>query len=1008
MWALKDFTGMLKYQERAFGSAFVVNGYKGYIATCKHLLDEIACLWGAQDIRNVPDCISRDGEELTFHLGGTGLGVSVRYVSASLNDDVALLQYLPSALIIPFTPPLLEHPPAGSEVLIGGYAVIPDNNYAVEWFSTIGKIAGDYNRKSLKGGNFQYLIHMQSKAVIKGMSGAPVVIQGLGIVGIQSERYYPSREDVALQEARWVVPVKALVELAPEDLRLTTFTRASPTEREIIEVSNKNYIDFLSRHIQSELEKTVPLTGKTNSSFLSVNPDFELLAIQDHLQHLSVQREPVNDIVEYIISKSLLRIALVGHPGCGKTTSINLITLRYCSMYDTGELAIVPVFVNLSGYQLSSTARIEDFVHQQLPAPLEAPLSEHLKQYMLLIDAFDELSVAVQDELVEYLDRSAYCNFIIGCRSSHQDRIRRVAKLRLIEVLPLNELKIRSYIRLHLGSDEADKMFWELAGNDIKDLYQQWQSTKAPLDTFWQVDAKVPINFSWDADRRRRQVLLESPHLLEIARNPYILRVMITIYQNRQRLLVSKGYLMRDFVRVLIRRGQLLDKTKISSIGDIEAGIGLLAYRMISEEMLVISESLGLQAIRVNRPASEASYLLNIAIRGGIIDRRGESLQFHHSMLRSYLASIELEKRIVSGDSLTTYVSPNKWWEQNRWTEVFTFIPAIHGSTDLVVKWLKDVQPELAAQCLCEDKENQLLNGTQEQLRRSILRRLEMSHGLGPIERSALGRALGLIGDSRRGVGISSTHPLPSIEWLFIPEQRIQVAEGKRSRTIDIKPFYISRYPVTNEQYSPFLHSRDYKSSVYWTKRGRELRDRYKWYYPKNYGCPFNLGNHPVAGISWHESLAFCRWLSKQTGLSIKLPSAGQWMAAAQSPQGISGFPWGIPFDQAKCNARESGIGSTTAVGIFPEGQSRYKVQDCGGNVWEYCLPDSSNTLTERLNQVFQELYARFRLKDTELYLPIKGGSFTHFKRCLLIEHNIYIKDTDREWDIGFRPVKEL
>lgn len=1009
MWTLKDFTGVLKYQKRAFGSAFVVDGDKGYIATCKHLLDDIARLRGAQDIRNAQDCINDDGEELTFHLGGSGLGVSVRYVSASLNDDVALLQYSPGALIIPFTPPLLEHPPVGLEVLVGGYAVIPDNNYSVEWFSTIGKIAGDYKRKSLKSGNLQYLIHMQSETVIKGMSGAPVVIQEQGIVGIQSERYYPSNEDVALQEARWVVPIKALVALAPDDLRLTTFTRASPTLREIVEVSNRNYIDFLSRYIQSELEKTIPLTGKTRASFLSVNPEFELLVIQDHHQNLSVQREPIRDIVEYILSKSLPRIALVGPSGCGKTTSINIIALRYCSMHKAGSSTIIPVFVNLSGYQLSKTISIEDFLYQQLPSSLEVPLSEHLKQYILLIDAFDELPPTVQDELVSYLDRSVYCNFIIGCRSLHQDRVKRVSRLRLIEVLPLDELKIRSCIQWHLNSDEADKMFWELAGNDINSLYQEWQSTKAPSDTFWQVGAEVPPTFSWDADRRRRQILLGPPPLLEMARNPYLLRIMITIYQNQRRLLVSKGYLMRNFVRVLIRHGQLLlGKSETCSIDDIEAGLALLAYKMINDEILIISDTLGLQTIRANQSAQEASYLLNVAIRGGLIDRRGESLQFCHGMLRSYLASVELEKRIMSGDSLTIYISPQKWWEQNRWSEVFTFIPAIHGSADLVVRWLKNVQPELAAQCLCEDKENLLFNETLEQLRGSILHRLEMSHGLGPIERSALGCGLGLIGDSRRGVGISSTHSLPGIDWLFIPEQRVQIAQGKRFRTIEIKPFYISRYPITNEQYGSFLCSKDYRSPAYWTKRGKELRDRYKWYNPKNYGYPFNLGNHPVVGISWHESLAFCRWLSKQTGMSIKLPSTWQWMAAAQSPQSISGFPWGMPFDQAKCNARESGIGSTTAVGIFPEGQSRYKIQDCGGNVWEYCLPDVINTLTERLNHIFQELHALCRSEDAELYLPIKGGSFTHFKRCLLIEHDIYIKDTDREWDIGFRPVKDF
>ncbi len=1000
MWALTDFTGVLKYKNRAIGSAFVVNGSKGYIATCKHLLDEIAHACGAPGIREVPDCIGHD--ELTFHLGGTGREVPTHFISASLNDDVALLGYSPGELDIPFTPPLLEYPPAGSEVVIGGYAVFPDNSYSAEWFSAIGKIAGDYIRKPLQGGALQYLLHLQGQAVIKGMSGAPVVIQDTGIVGIQSERYYPPSEDGALQEARWVVPVKALVELAPEDLQLTTFTRASSTETEIAEALSRDYIDFLLRRIQSDLEKTIPLTGETNSSFLSLNPEFELLTIQDHLQNLSIQRESIDDIVDYILSKSLLRIAIVGPSGCGKTTTLNLIARQYCSLYKAGDSAIIPVFVNLSGYHLSDTARIDDYIRQQLPSL--TPLAEHLKRYILLIDAFDELSVVVQDALIDYLDRSVSCNFVIGCRSSHQNRIRAVAKLRLVEILPLNEVQIRSYIRWYLGPQEAEKMFWELAGDDIRELYQQWQRTLAPLDEFWRIGAEVPTNFPWDLDRRRRKALLKPPPLLEMARNPYMLRMLITTYSNQQRLSVNKGTLMRDFVRVLIRRGQLQDKTEICPIGDIEAGLGSLAYSMIDKELLAVSDTLGLQAIEVNQPMDYASYSLKIAIRGGVIDQEGDLLRFRHSMLRSYLAAIELEKRIVSDETLTTYIPAHTWWEQNRWTEVFTFIPALHGSSERLARWLKDIQPELAAQALCEDKENPLLNGMREELRRSILQRLDSSHGSVPLERSALGRALGLIGDSRRGVSITPTHALPDIEWVFIPKPK----KDAQLPISKIKPFYISRYPITNEQYASFLHSRDYKNAIYWTRRGRDLRDRYKWYYPKNYGYPFDLGNHPVVGVSWHESQAFCNWLSKQTGTVIKLPSIWQWMIAAQSSQGIVGLPWGSSFDPAKCNARESGIGSTTAVGLFPEGQSQNGLQDCGGNVWEYCLPGDRNQLTKPRNEIAQALKALLKTEEEELYVPIKGGSFTHFKRCLLIEHNIYAKDTDREWDIGFRLVKEL
>ncbi len=82
-------------------------------------------------------------------------------------------------------------------------------------------------------------------------------------------------------------------------------------------------------------------------------------------------------------------------------------------------------------------------------------------------------------------------------------------------------------------------------------------------------------------------------------------------------------------------------------------------------------------------------------------------------------------------------------------------------------------------------------------------------------------------------------------------------------------------------------------------------------------------------------SLAYASWLAKTTGQRWRLPSEAEWEKAARGTDGRI-YPWGDTFDKTRCNTDESGIGTTTPVGRYPNGESPYHVQDMAGNVWEW------------------------------------------------------------------------
>ena len=48
-------------------------------------------------------------------------------------------------------------------------------------------------------------------------------------------------------------------------------------------------------------------------------------------------------------------------------------------------------------------------------------------------------------------------------------------------------------------------------------------------------------------------------------------------------------------------------------------------------------------------------------------------------------------------------------------------------------------------------------------------------------------------------------------------------------------------------------------------------------------------------------------------------------------------YPWVGDFESERANTSESGIGRTTAVGLFPRGVSQYQALDMAGNTWEWC-----------------------------------------------------------------------
>jgi formylglycine-generating enzyme required for sulfatase activity len=176
-----------------------------------------------------------------------------------------------------------------------------------------------------------------------------------------------------------------------------------------------------------------------------------------------------------------------------------------------------------------------------------------------------------------------------------------------------------------------------------------------------------------------------------------------------------------------------------------------------------------------------------------------------------------------------------------------------------------------------------------------------------------------------------------------------------------------------------FVDADGYEREEFWTQAGRDwrqgragaeavpdwLRDEYgrekfPITRPKDYQPVFQTPNHPRVGASWFEARAYAAWLNSpevrphlardlglpEDGTMIRLPAEAEWELAARWNTDLGEaderlYPWrGAETDAEltqRCNCHQTRIGSTSAVGLFSNGNADCGAADVSGNVWEWC-----------------------------------------------------------------------
>jgi class 3 adenylate cyclase len=318
-------------------------------------------------------------------------------------------------------------------------------------------------------------------------------------------------------------------------------------------------------------------------------------------------------------------VILLGEPGCGKTTALQNLAYQFCDNPDR-----LPLLLHLSAFEPGMS--IEEFIvegwggssqsgHWGSPA-----LATHLQRYLekgklfFMLDALNEMPQAGYREsssaLRRFIERwSVRGNrFLVSCR--RLDYGEELSGLQRVEVMPLTSDKIRQFLQ--------------------NELPERWQS-------LWQILEK---------DEKNRRPLLE------MARNPYLLTVMVDVFEKDQNLGRNRSELMVKFSRILLDWAKakcppdrwldadILHESLSVAAFEMQVRSGFGTRVKTAQVRSIMPREVQLDPNWPPRPAPP-DRVLSLAAGANIVEMPIDrsSVRFYHQLLQEYFAACRMLKK---------------------------------------------------------------------------------------------------------------------------------------------------------------------------------------------------------------------------------------------------------------------------------------------------------------------------------------------------------------------------